>query len=611
MGDQLKPGIAVVTTFSEGETPSPAKLNSISAQLKRGIGQSEKAIGDTLGQSWPYIETSDTRLSLAQGRNRTSGAVLSGADERALDIVNLARLVGPASNLNPRVASSISELTEDTPIGVHEFSLRFAPESASSSHPVFSDTVVFATFKSNPKNLRVAGDYHVSSNGKVFCATVSTAGTVTYSVDARLNNGVLAPQDHRFNVIPDPNQLTAGGTGIQFAAKDGQGRYPASIPAATHQQSNIQGTSITLDSEDLNYGETPRLPKVLTDNFTAGQEIPAGFIVLKNFTTNEVYEDAIYYYNGVSALLIGAIDIDDAISNGDQFCFVTVGSDITGSIDDLRVKSFHSHNREHGEPFVDLDGISGFLENAGASGVFVPSGVSSNFAPQYLHRDGWIDGVDDNLNDENAMRGALMMANANAAQGSRTNVSGESFPIYLSDTNSKLYRDSSDDTYLYSAAGDVVAQSVSNVKLIGGGGINIDVSSAGITLESNTAPVTSAGYHVFEEGFRGPDGGLKVRTYAAETTISPIALPGWQTLNLPAAVMSGNGIISINGMIKTPLASDFTWIGPGEATDYDFRFGLENSSGDGNVGYIKFGTGSGWSTSTTYTIRYIVTYYDA
>jgi hypothetical protein len=102
-------------------------------------------------------------------------------------------------------------------------------------------------------------------------------------------------------------------------------------------------------------------------------------------------------------------DLTDDITAGHAFSVFTVGNDITSAIDDLRVKSYHNHDRRFGEPFVDIDSISGFIKEPGLTGSWVPSEITGNFAPQYLHRDGYLGGVDESLNDMNAMRGPLLM----------------------------------------------------------------------------------------------------------------------------------------------------------------------------------------------------------
>lgn len=447
MGDKLKTGIAVVPVFVEGEQPLAPKLNSLGAQLRRATQELEQATGDLRGQSWPYTPTSETTLSLAQGRRRTANSALSGASERHLDIANIARLIGPASNLNPRSLPGATWITEPVPIGVHEFELRVVPSGTiNGTNPAFTDTGVFASFKATKSDLAAAGDYHVSDKGVVYCATVSAGGTVTYAHNPVLQFGGMSYQGATFNVIPDPNQIGLG-SGLAISAKDGNGRYPITLPTITHQQSDITGTTVALDDEDPNYLQQLYLPAVLTSNLTAGEEIPAGFVYLKNYTTNELLDDAVFYYDTNSTLLAGNIEIDNALSAGDDFILITVGTDITSSIDDLRIKQNHTHDRTFGEPLVNIVGLGGILAQASNTGPFVPSEIPGNFAPQYLHRDGWRSGVDANFNDQNIMRGDLGFGLVTDTPGSNYNVTGETYGInFGSDTTrNRIYRDADND----------------------------------------------------------------------------------------------------------------------------------------------------------------------
>lgn len=417
MSDKLKQGVAVIPSFNDGQSPTAHQINALGAQLRRAAAELEKAVGDLHGQSWPYVPTSTSRLSLAWGRRPMLSGALSGTEERSLDIANLARLIGPSSNLNPRFLAP-RRVSEAVPVGVHEFSLRYPISGAlAPSEPDFSDTTVFAAFKANVVNLLSPGDYHVTEGGKVYTVSATNGGTAEYDINPRQWRGGTNYQDARFNVIPDPNQVSAAGAGLAFGSPDSQGRYPVTLPVTTHQQSNYSGNSVTLGSSDPNTNIQQRLPKVLEDNLDPGDLIPAGFLYLKNVTTNEIYSDAEYFYNGISAILIGNVNLDDEISSGHDFVLLTVGTDITSSIDDLRAKLYHSHNRRFGEPFVTLSGISGFLEEAGNRGSFVPSTIPGNFAPQYFHRDGFDPDVDSNQNDNNVLRGDIMLGYEDGTPG--------------------------------------------------------------------------------------------------------------------------------------------------------------------------------------------------
>jgi hypothetical protein len=509
MADKLQQGVNVLTTFVEGETPSAAKLNSITAQLKNVSQQLERAVGDIHGQSYPYSSSTAERLTIAYGR---SGLLaLSGAESRSLDIANLARLIGPASALNPQVLAGDFEVTEPVPNSVTEFSLRYPPESVAGVS--FSKSGVGEAFENvqTISTLAAAGDYYVDSLGRVFCTQetdATDAGTVTYTVNRNSWFGGAQYMGSRFNVIPGPNQLSSGGNGCSIGSPDAQGRRAITLPTVTHAQFNELMDSVSLDAADPSYGEQLLLPGVLTGSYTAGEIIPEGFVLLKNWTTGEVYDEAEYTYNTSSTLYIGAVDITTEVDRGDVFCLITVGTDITTSIDDLRRKSRHGHDRTFGEPLVPADAITDWTAGPwGSKGSFTVSEIEGNYAPQYLHRYGYQSGEND-WNDQNIMRGHLVLGKSGATEGGYLDSSGFSYSIYFGDLSgprlynsaTSFYLDSNGGCYLdaatsgrfEAAAGDLNLRSLGgNINLYGGTEVN---NWAGINYATDT--------HVADVSFR-------------------------------------------------------------------------------------------------------------
>ena len=411
MADKLKQGVNVLTTFVEGETPTGAKLNSITAQLRNASQQLEKAVGDIHGGSYPYSSSNAARLSTAYGQ--AAGAALAGAETRSLDIASLARLIGPASALNPLVVEGDLEITEDVPPNVTEFSLQYPPEDPTAV--TFSQNGVgeaFETPRTTVVSLAAAGEYYVDTLGRVFCTQKTrliNPGTVTYTINRSSWSGGPNYEGSRFNVIPDPNQLSAGGSGCIVGPADTQGRRPVALPVAAFAQFNHSMDSIELDDADPNYQYQLVLPQVLTENYVSGDLIPAGFLVLKNWTTGEVYDRAEYTYISSTSVLIGGVDITTEVDRGDDFCVVTVGTDIATSIDDLRRKMRHGHDRSFGEPLVPASAIAEWTVGPwGSKGTFTASTISGNYAPQYLHRYGYQSG-ENPWNDANVMRGDLVL----------------------------------------------------------------------------------------------------------------------------------------------------------------------------------------------------------
>lgn len=489
MADKLQQGVNVLTTFVEGETPTAAKLNSITAQLKNASQQLERAVGDIHGQSYPYSSATSARLSIAYGRANASA--LTGAETRSLDIVNIARLIGPASALNPMVLGNDLEITEPVPASVTEFSLRYPPESPLGVS--FSKDGTGEAFETRQlvASLAAAGEFHVDALGRVYTTQETDSvdpGTVTYTINRGSWFGGPNYEDGCFNVIPDPNQLSSGGSGCSISSPpDAQGRRTITLPTATHAQFDVDMDSVSLDDADPNYQKQLILPQVLTSEYTSGETIPEGFLLLKNWTTGEVYDTAEYTYLSNSTLQIGNVDITTEVDRGDVFCIITVGTDITTAIDDLRRKSRHAHDRNFGEPLVPADSITDWTAGPwGSRGSFTTSAIEGNYAPQYLHRYGYQSGEND-WNDQNVMRGHLVLGKAGAAEGEYFDSDGISYSVYFGDTDGPRFYNVSESLYVttangnmdFDADGSFVAEAGASMRLQADGGDIVLRTTAG------------------------------------------------------------------------------------------------------------------------------------
>jgi hypothetical protein len=407
MGDKLRSSIGVIPSFVDGEQPPAAKLNSLGTQSNRGFQNLEKASGDIHDESWPYSDASGTHLTDAWGKRILDGEAAAGAEERRLDIANLARLVGPASALNPEMLSLNTTVQgEVIPDSVYEFTLRYKPTGASFN---FSDAVVFASKKASPELMQADGDYYIDDAGKVYTVLPTDVGsTVNYIVNPKKFLGGPNYPDANFNVIPDPNQISnSSAQKILVTGPDADGLYTITLPTITHQQIDYDlSDSLLATGEDFNAGRQLTLPHCLTDNLVAGETIPEGFLYLRDDDTGEVYTDAVYIYESSSSFSVQNVDLGDY--SGTTFSVFTVGTNITYSVDDLRRKFFHhSHSRRFGEAPVSAFDLADLYRNPGSSGQFCPSENPNNPFAQYLHRDGWVSGVDESICDQNAMRGWL------------------------------------------------------------------------------------------------------------------------------------------------------------------------------------------------------------
>lgn len=403
MPDVPRSSFTVGPEFVDGEAPLSAKFNVLTVLVNNIADTLESYIGDIWGESWPYSLYSDYKLSLPYGRKSTTDEPVAYNVSRHLDIVNLSRIIGPASYLNPTVLEE-EEVTDYVPSGYNQFQLTYLP----SGSVTFSDTTVFATLVGSHAAVQASGDYYIDSDGNVYSWDEMDGGTAIYNQDPVANNGLNSPQGARFNTLPDLAQCEYG-AGVSISSESGDGSRLITLPTVTHYLYNKNNTTTVLTDEDGLKGQSLKLPLVLTENLTVGEQIPTGFIYLKNWTTGETYYEAEFYYVSETVVKVYFASVADAISNGDVFYLVTVGSDITSSIADLRKKANHSHDRSFGEPSVSVRDLTDRFQYASQSGIFVESEIPGNVFPQYLHRDGWTDGVDSESNDENVMRGHLAL----------------------------------------------------------------------------------------------------------------------------------------------------------------------------------------------------------
>jgi hypothetical protein len=443
MADKKKSGVTVMPIFVDGEQPSAYKFTTIGAQVLRSNYVIEKSVGDIWGESYPYSTLSNGTLS--QPFLNYAASVIGVSIGRKLNISNIARLIGPAGNLNPlennltdtgsMYQKSITEtlvasyVTKD----YNEVQLRYR----GTSH-VFSDTTVFANQVGSPTSLTNAGDYYIQSNSKTVMtvSSISPGSTVSYTVTPASLYGMTSYMGSTSNVIPDENQIAnPNGATLSITGPDNLGRYLIELPTITDQPINKKLNSSNLVStEDINHGAQLVLPVALTylcggdysgsQDGVPGTEIPEGVIYLKNTATEEIYEDALYLYNTRKSLYIANTTLDTS----QKYCLITSGTNITSSILDLKHKlANHTHNGTFGESHIDVRSLENKFQPVSDSGIYIESDVGNNHFPQYLHRDG-SRGSDTGLNDDNAMRGNLVIGLEGGTPGSYTGI-GSTFKL--------------------------------------------------------------------------------------------------------------------------------------------------------------------------------------
>lgn len=410
MSDKLRDLSPVNVDFSGGEQPTAAKLTSWAQQIDRGFALLEKVIGDPFSDGHPLFSSSNT-LTGGWGYNTTG--VNIGAEQRHLQILSLARLIGPASVLNPRVLTNNTvTITENVLGGQNEFKTRYRPITSVSLVEILANVFTSSVAQSNVNEF---GEYNVDeANGLItYIATQSGAvGTITYDVDISAAKATDTYEDATFNVLPDPNQSTKC-----TVTGPSAGRYTLSIPTATDQQTDWDELTTTLDSsDDPNYLQQLTLPVAWATEFTSGDEIPDGLVKIWDGTANSFLEGQTFYY--VDQTSVHVSDVVTLTTGSSRYSLVVHGTDIIRLLDQLRT-NFHKHEHvgDDGSKPIDHRHITGkargsitLTEIGGGASLDIGwtrnSGATNfNEHPMYLHRNGA-----DTSTLKNAMFGHLIMA---------------------------------------------------------------------------------------------------------------------------------------------------------------------------------------------------------
>ena len=407
MSDRLKTFTSNLIRFAAGERPSADKFNAAHEYLGRNIKDVFKAIGDLYGVGYPHLINGETHLTGKWNPFQTGNN-----QGRALDIVNLARLIGPASNLNPKqLEDDYTQIEEIIEAGVAEYSLKLPPEkSLGLSFTIKNrndETYEFVEFDENFTNERQYKEYKNRSI-ILFPNKTTEELTITYRTNTEEYHGGANYLYSSFNVIPDPNQSTK--LNITLDPNDSTVYIiDWSETSVEAQQSGLFDLETTSTAGEYNQGKVAKLPTWMWSGdqplFEQGTIIPEGFLYVKNLTTNECYLSATYTYLNESSIKITGVTLCET----DEYQVVTVGTDITTSIDDLRNKWFnHKHDGSFGEPRVSIRELSERF----IAGDFGPSSIEGNELPMYLHRKGYQEDTN-KKNADNSMIGDLALSKSN------------------------------------------------------------------------------------------------------------------------------------------------------------------------------------------------------
>ena len=425
---------ARLVEFIAGERLNAEKLNGMYDYLRRDIEDAYAAIGDIYDENY---NINPRNLSY-----RDNGVETTNAPNRAFDIANLARIIGPASNLNPRFLENKTIANEVVPNGLYEYQPKY--------RAVLIDAV-------SGFNLREDGfftgenQYYFDTFSGSIKFSSPTSGDVEISYVTFIQESGPNYIDARFNVIPDPNNTDSAGK-LTVTYND-NGSYTVDLPLVKGNQDES-----VLDDADLLFGRQISLPKWMENELTAGDTIPQYSLYLKNRTTQESYVDATYVYNSPTQITISNLNIgNQGCVDGFDLCLITVGTDITTSIDDLRRKMFeHKHDGSFGEPRISVYDIVDIYKHQPGNGlIFDNSSNEHNIFSMYLHRGGYESDTELG-NGNNAMLGDLVMGlnSFNSLTNKVVVGSGESRKIVFGDTDGhQIYKDSNDHLYIEGKTG--------------------------------------------------------------------------------------------------------------------------------------------------------------
>ena len=402
MADKLNTFTSNLIKFVAGERPSADKFNAANEFFSRNIRDISRAIGDMYGVGYPHLSdlSKDTHLT-----GKWNPHEIGNRSGRPLDISSLSRIIGPASNLNPKMVQGAKVIQEIIPSGVAEYQLKF-------KSVIFDSLLVggITGFNQiNPsENFTSGNQFKIIKNSIIFNSPLSSDVTITYSTNPNLYFGGPNYLNATFNVIPDPNQETKLTVSEQ---EDGSYLIDLNEIKITNQQSGLVDLTLSSTNAEPNANQTMTLPYWMWSTedgealFEEGTVIPEGLLYVKDLTSNECFLTATYTFVSKTELKISGV----SLCLDDEYQIVVTGTDITTSIDDLRNKWFlHKHDGTFGEQRISIKDLVGKFIDTAPSGVYGESSNEWNQMPMYLHRDGFKN--DDNFNNgHNAMRGNLLL----------------------------------------------------------------------------------------------------------------------------------------------------------------------------------------------------------
>lgn len=470
-----------LSKFIDGERPTAEKFNSIFALFERKINELYSSLSNISDSGSVVINEGNTSFSFDFNKKwateKDIDTFVIGAKTRGNDISNINQLIGSASNLNPLTLSGEREVEYSLPNNTYEINLEhylrvyigqvdenpyeIIPNEFTFVSQHNDDLLKLITLKKPNENLSAIGDYkyinlvpinddgtltYISNTILSYSALTDANNRIKHNTNSAWLNGIANPSNASFNVIPDLNTLFGQDNldyNLQFDGPDGNGYYTVTLPKAKFQQTSLK-TRITseLSIEDINYDVQLKLPQQLIETSEANSNseftIPTNFMFLKSFEPYSEWRNVEYRYVDETTFKVKlpANIGNQCLNNSIQMYLVTVGNDITTSINDLQIKYVsHNHSGASGETKISIYDLADLYKYQTSYNKYFASLNKSYYLPSYLHRDGYRYGSD-SQNKDNSLLGSLRL-DATSLFGSLLNSHKIVFGNFESSTDSR------------------------------------------------------------------------------------------------------------------------------------------------------------------------------
>lgn len=438
--------------FKQGEQPTAAKFNGLVKFTDTAFSRVSQAVGD------PWDSTSHVKGTLSPEK---------------LAQTSLARIIGPADYISPlggcwneqmtttvtvtlsedknswtlgyplvKVLSTITEATNS----VTSFVTKLTWGAANDIEVTTDTDGVLSTEKTSIEEVVTDGDFYVDYYTGTITAYSSSSATITLTISDLYMLGAGVPWGTH-NVIPTWEETAAlCNLGSKINPGDGTSRYTLTLPTVTYSPRYQSATirtgkkSVSVSDYDSVWGSGAsnqssyyRVPQTLVNDYSAGDTIPEGYILLYSELQGRVLPSATYtlYYRDENSLTV--ITAEDALTVGSNYRIFTSGTSLSEAVSYLlQVQRNNNHVGLTANPTLSytmplshdsMDNLySGDLDASAADVYrlkFTKSNYETNCHPQYLHRYGWMENdvpstVSQKGNSGNAMRGHLVFSGSDS-----------------------------------------------------------------------------------------------------------------------------------------------------------------------------------------------------